>query len=154
MGRQVKSHEFITGGKKYYYHGSNDYLPVGTILTARSGYEERWAHTDFYRILEMYRPPNMLSHNKSVFMCDNPDDVDLAGGGTEWLFTVVPFGPVQRHDMNYSSEISSLISLGYDYDSEEVMDAANDYWSGQESPNEVIWEYLTTSAKIIKVEEY
>lgn len=155
MGAEsMRATEFLTESIKVYYHGSYDKLPVGTILTPRDDYEDRWKHTDFYGPLEMYRPPNMLSHNKSVFMCDNPDDVDLAGGATDWLFTVAPLGPVQKHDMNWSSEISSLISLGHDYDSEEVMDAARSYWAGEESPNEPLWEYLTTSAKIIKVEEY
>lgn len=150
----MRALEFITEQEKVYYHGSEIKLPVGTILKPRPGYEKRWGHTDFYRILEMYRPSDKLSHNNSVFMCDNPDDVDLAGAATEWLFTVVPLGPVQKHDMNYSSEISSLISLDHDFDSEEVMDAAHDYWAGVESPNEPLWEYLTTSAKIIKVEKY
>lgn len=150
----MRAHEFITEQPTVYYHGSYDYLPVGTILTAQPGYERRWGHTDFYGILEMYRPKDKMPHSKSVFMCDNPDDVDLAGGATEWLFTVVPLGPVQRHDMNYSSEISSLISLGHDFDSDEVMYAAEMYWSGEPSPNETLWEYLTPKAKIVKVEEY
>lgn len=150
----MKSKEFITESQKVYYHGSSIELPVGTILRPRPGYEERWGNTDFFGVLEMYRPPNKLSHAQSVFMVGDPDEVDLAGGGTEYLFTVVPLGPVQRHDLNYSSEISSLISLGFDIDSPEIQDAAEDYWAGIESPNEVLWEYLTPAAKIVKVEEY
>jgi hypothetical protein len=150
----MRAKEITNQGKKLYYHGSSIKLPVGTILRPQLGYEERWSHTDFYNILEMYRPANMLSHANSVFMCDNPDDVDLAGGATDWLFTVIPLGQVQRHDMNYSSEISSLVSLGHDFDSEEIKEAAEDYWAGIESPNEVIWEYLTPAAKILKVERY
>lgn len=150
----MRASEFITEDKKVFYHGSSDKLSVGTILTPRNTYEDNWAHTDFYGPLEMYRPADKLAHKQSVFMCDNPDDVDLAGGATDWLFTVVPLGPVQRHDMNYSSEISSLISLGHEFDSPEVMDAAKAYWAGEESPNETVWEYLTPSAKIVKVERY
>lgn len=150
----MRAKDFIIEGPKKLYHGSMDYLPVGTILTPRDDYENRWEHTDFFRPLEMYRPKDKLSHTQSVFMCDNPDDVDLAGGGTEYLFTVIPIGPVQRHDMNWSSEISSLVSLGHDLDSPEIKDAAMAYWAGEESPNEVIWEYLAPKAKIITVEEY
>jgi hypothetical protein len=150
----MRAVEFLNEAPKKLYHGSMEYLPVGTILTSRDNYEDRWGHTDFFDALEYYRPKNKLSHTQSVFMCDNPDDVDLAGGGTEYLFTVIPIGPVQRHDLNWSSEVSSLISLGYDLDSPEVKNAAEAYWAGEESPNEVLWEYLAPKAKIIAVEEY
>lgn len=150
----MRALEFITEGPKYLYHGSYQELPVGTILTARDDYENDWQDTDFYKPLEMYRPPDKLSHKQSVFMCDNPDDIDFAGAATDWLFTVVPIGPLQRHDMNWSSEISSLVGLGYPIDSTEIKDAAEAYWSGEESPNEVVWEYLAPKAKIIKVEPY
>ena len=140
-------------GRKF-YHGSYIKLPVGFILKPRDDYEKNWAHTDFYRPLELYRPKNMLSHNQSVFMCDNPDDVDLAGGATDWLFTVIPRGPVQRHDLNWGSEISMLIDNGYTIESPEIKQAAENYWNGQPHYNESVWEYLTTAAKIVKVEEY
>ena len=139
---------------KKYYHGSNTELPVGTILKPSPTYENDWSRTDFYQILEDHRPTNILGHKNSVFMCDNPDDIDLAGGGTEWLFTVVPLGPVQRHDLNWSSEISSLMSEGYSATSTEVLKAAENYWNGVPHHDENVWEYLTPSAKIIAVEPY
>lgn len=140
---------------KTYYHGSMTELPVDTVLTPRhETYEQDWQNTDFYRPLEKYRPKNMLSHKQSVFMCDNPDDVDLAGGGAKWLFTVEPEGPVQKHDMNWSSEISGLISDGYSIDSDEVRAAAENYWNGKPHYNESVWEYLTPKARIVKVERY
>lgn len=137
-----------------FYHGSMDYLPVGTILTPRNNYEQNWQNTDFYKPIEFYRPANMLSHKQSVFMCDNPDDIDIAGGGTEWLFTVEPLGPIQKHDLNWSSEISMLISEGHKTNSPEVKQAAENYWNGTPHYNENVWEYLTPKAKIISVEEY
>ena len=137
----MRASEFITESPKYLYHGSYQKLPIGTILTARDDYENDWQNTNFYKPLEMYRPSDKLSHKQSVFMCDNPDDIDLAGAATDWLFTVIPMGPLQRHDMNWSSEISSLVDLGYPLDSIEIKDAAEAYWSGEESPNEVVWEY-------------
>lgn len=139
---------------KIYFHGSSDHLPVGTILKARDAYESDWGHTDFYRILELYRPAGQLSHKQSVFMCDNPDDIDSAGGGTDWMFTLIPLGPVQKHDMNWSSEISCLLSDGYKLDSDEIKDAAQKYWAGSPHYNESLWEYLTPSAKIITVEPF
>ena len=87
-------------------------------------------------------------------MVADPDDIDLAGGGTEWMFTVKPLGPIQRHDINYGSEIESLISDGYEKDSFEVENAAKNYWVGLPHVNEQVWEYLTTSAEILEVEKY
>lgn len=138
-----------------YYHGSMDNLPVGTILKPRGDdYERDWAHTDFYSALDKYRPSHMLSHSQAVFMVADPDDVDLAGGGTSWLFTVKPLGPVSKHDVNWSSEISMLTDDGHDVDSPEVQKAAENYWAGVPHPNENVWEYLTPAAEILKVEEY
>jgi hypothetical protein len=124
------------------------------VLRPRPDYEQQWGSTDFYAALEHYRPANMLSHRQAVFMCDNPDDVDLAGGGTEWLFTVKPKGPMQRHDLNWGSEISMLIGDGYAIDSPEVKRAATNYWAGVPHTDEQVWEYLAPSAEIIAVEPY
>lgn len=137
-----------------YFHGSMEKLPVGTILIPSPDYEQKWGNTDFYHILEIYRPKHMMSHQKSVFMCDNIDDIDLAGGGTEFIFTVQPLGNIEKHDLNWSSEISMLISDGHDIDSDDVIIAAENYWNGTPHYNESVWEYLTPRAKILKVEDY
>jgi hypothetical protein len=137
-----------------FYHGSMIELPVGTILKPNDNYEGNWSNTDFYEVLERYRPKGMLSHKNSVFMCGNDEDVDLAGGGTEYLFIVNPIGKIEKHDVNWSSEISGLISEGLKIDDPRVIDAANNYWSGNPHYNEQLWEYLTPLAKIISVKEY
>ena len=137
-----------------YYHGSMEELPVGTVLTPRDNYEADWGNTDFYAVLEYYRPQHMLGHKQAVFMCSDPDDVDLAGGGTEWLFTVEPQGKIERHDLNWGSEISMLIGDGYEINSPEVENAAKNYWAGAPHTGEQVWEYLTPAAKIIAVEPY
>ena len=82
------------------------------------------------------------------------DDVDLAAGGPEYIFEVLPIGPVSKHDMNWSGEIACLISDGLDVNSDEVRQAARSYWVGNPSPNETLWEYLASSAKILRVEVY
>ena len=102
----MKVRDVIVESIEYYYHGSYYELPIGMILTPRSDYEERWNHTDFYNILEHYRPVNSLSHKKAVFMAKEKDDVDLAGGATDYLVTAIPLGKVEKHDMNWSSDIN------------------------------------------------
>lgn len=152
----MKSNEFIVEAMpQVYYHGSANKLKVGTKLTPRDDYENDWSNTDFYIPLEKYRPTDKLSHKQSVFMCDNPTDVDNAGGSTDYLFSLWPNGVVQRHDMNWGSEISMLISDGHDIDSPEVAHAAQQYWAGNPHPHdESVWEYLTPNATVLTVEEY
>jgi len=98
-------------------------------------------------------------------MCDNPDDIDNAGGGTEYLFTVQPLGPVQKHDINWGSEIEMIVSEHYGEDGDDdvstsselenkIKQCALNYWNGVPHPNESVWEYLTPQAKILAVEEY
>jgi hypothetical protein len=56
--------------------------------------------------------------------------------------------------MNWGSEISMLVSDGYDIDSDEIRYAAEQYWAGNPHTNESVWEYLTPAARIVKVEPY
>lgn len=137
-----------------YYHGSMRYLPVGTILVPSMDYEDSWGDADFYGPLEHYRPEGMLAHKDAVFMVGDDDDLDLAGSGTEWVFIVKPLGIIQKHDLNWSSEVSMLVSDGYDINSDNIRNAAENYWRGTPHPNESVWEYLTPKAKIVAVEEY
>lgn len=136
---------------KLFFHGSYDYLPVGTILKPKENYKEAWSITDFYSVLEQYRPQHMLAQHESVFMCDNIDDIDNAGGGTDWIFTVQPHARIERHDLHWCSEISVGVSEGKNED--YLKEMAEKYWNGVESEYPV-WEYLTPEAKIISVEEY
>lgn len=138
-----------------YYHGSMIPLEVGVILTGRGdAYIKDWKDTDFYYILDKYRPTGCLPHSKAVFAVGDPDDIDLAGGGTEWAFELLPIGEVSKHDMNWSSEISCLLSNGFSLDSLEVIQAAKSYWLGVPHPNESVWEYIMPRARIVKVELY
>ena len=140
---------------KSYYHGSMDDLPVGTILRpGNDDYEQNWGDNLWYKALEMYRPPKYRSHRESVFMVDNDEDVDAAGGGTDYLFTVKPLGEVQRHDMNWMSEIGGLLDDGVDMRDSKIKQMALNYWNGVPHPNESVWEYLAPEAVIVKTEPY
>jgi hypothetical protein len=138
-----------------FFHGSNDEIQVGSIWVGQGeAYEKNWSGTEFYAAIEKHRPSNMLAHKDAVFMVGHPDDIDLAGGGTEWACEMKPLAPVSKHDLNWSSEISCLISDGLSIDSPEVRQAAENYWAGVAHPNESVWEYLTAKAEIIRVEPY
>lgn len=136
-----------------FYHGSCDELPIGTVLKGRGDdYDKDWGSTDFYTVLEKYRPNNMLAHKDAVFMVADEDDIDLAGGCTDWLFHVTPHGRVTRHDINWSSEISTIVSNGGNL--AELEFAASNYWNGVPHHDESVWEYICSAATITHVEEY
>ena len=137
-----------------FYHGSSDNLTVGTILVPRDkDYESDWKDTGFYGILEKYRPVGMIAHKDAVFMCGNDDDLDCAGGGTDYVFTLQPLGPVEKHSFNWGSDINCL-SENSVKNAALIEEAAKNYWQGVPHHSEDVWEYLTTSAKILAVEEY
>lgn len=140
--------------EKVYFHGSYHLMNVGEILSPRENYEKTWSGADFYIPLEHYRPKGIPSHKESVFMVENAVDIDAAGGGTEYVFEVIPLGKVYRFDMGWSSEISILLSDGYTIESIEVKNAAMNYWNGIKHPSNSLYEYCTSSAKIVDVYEY
>jgi len=145
-----------------YFHGSYHSLPKGTILTPQKGnfmgtfsQDEMDSHFK----LEQFKPPQYLSRNNSVFMTDNPDDIDNAGGASEHIYLVNPLGKIEKHDLNWMSEIDLIISNAWEIGQDEVestetidniQKAALNYWNGTPHYNESLWEYLTTSAIILK----
>jgi hypothetical protein len=138
--------------RNIYYHGSGKKLPIGTILRPDPNYVQNWGGNTFYQILEKYRPPNMISHRQAVFMCDNLEDLDLAGASDRFIYKVQPLGIVQKHDLNWSSEIDVLTSDD-DVDEETLKKAAMHYWRGDPHYNESVWEYLTPYAVVVDLVE-
>ena len=146
--------------KQQYYHGSYDDLPVNTVLTPENGnfmgtFEEYEMDSHFK--LEQFRPSSYLSRDNAIYMCDNPDDIDNAGGASDHIYLVVPLGKVEKHDLNWMSEIDLIMSEAAENGETEseatiqkVMDAALNYWNGVPHYNESVWEYLAPSAQILQ----
>ena len=132
-----------------YFHGSAHHFETETILRGRcDAYHQDWSGTDFYRILEANRPSGSLPHAMAVFMASD-DDLDNAGGSTDWVLELDPIGLVRRHDLNWSSQISCLVADGYPDDHPKVVDAARQYWMGTPHPDESVWEYLAQEARVV-----
>jgi len=90
-------------------------------------------------------------------MTNNADDIDNAGGSTEFIYIVQPLGKIEKHDLNWMSEIDMIMSEAIENNQQEdeetiekVKNAAINYWNGTPHYNESVWEYLTPSAIIIK----
>lgn len=139
-----------------YFHGSYDLLPIGTILTPEKGtFNPEDMLSD--NMLELFRPNQYISRNNAVFMTDNPDDIDSAGGPIDHVYIVRPLSRVEKHDLNWMSEIDSIISELSNEESledeetiQKIEKAALNYWDGTPHYNEALWEYLATSALVIK----
>ena len=141
-----------------YYHGSYDDLPIGTVLTPEKGnfmgtfsQEEMDSHFK----LELFRPDGYLSRDSGVYMCDNIDDIDNAGGANDHIYIVEPLGKVDKHDLNWMSEIDLIMSDAFENGEQEsdetlqkVYSAALNYWNGVPHYNESVWEYITPFARI------
>ena len=139
------------------YHGSSTLLAFGAVLKWRGqAYVDDWQATDFYAVLEFFRPEHCIAHKDAVFMVSSPDDIDAAGGATEWCAEVKPLGTCSRHDLNWCSEISCLISDGQACTSVAVQTAAHAYWAGEPHGLEAacVWEYLARSMQILRCESF
>lgn len=135
-----------------FFHGSYKKLKIGTVLSGRGKeYIEKWFVYPEYIVLENERPSRCIPHYEAVFMVDNVEDIDNAGGGTNYIFTLLPIGKIEKHDMAWQSEI--LMAIDDKEHPDKIKSMAKKYWSGVATKSPV-WEYLTRKAKIIKVEKF
>jgi hypothetical protein len=136
-----------------YFHGSAYLVAPGTVLRGRGeAYEAEWGNTDFYSVLETHRPKHMISHRDAVFMCAD-EDIDNCGGSLDVIYELKPIGEVTRHDMNWSSEISCLLSEGAQLTDPRVAKAAQAYWAGAAHHDAQVWEYLARAAEVLCIVE-
>jgi hypothetical protein len=133
-----------------YLHSSLEQLEVGTILRPRENYKQFWGQTDFYEPLEKYRPTSMLAHHESVFFCTKVEDLDNCMEG-QYLFEIQPGSRIEKHDMQWSTKISCLLSENAS--EEMIRQTALNYWNGVAS-SDPLWEYQTTQATILAVHDY
>lgn len=131
------------------FHGSELELDIGTIVTRP---ENRYVNLKepYEAFLEATRPENMISRDEAVFMVDKEDDIDPAGGSTEFVYLVEPIGPVQSHDMNWLTEVQICLE---DDDHDGAYLNAKKYWSAEEYPfpeNRLV-EYLAKSFKVLEL---
>lgn len=138
---------------KFYFHGSDDFLPKGVSLINCVDYLCKWGSAGFYRGLERHRPEQNIPHSESVFMVKELEDLEYCGGGEEYTFIVMPKGKVYKHDMHWSTLVTQLLDNGSDIDSDEVREAAHNYWSGTPSENPA-WEYVCEKAVILRVFDF
>lgn len=144
----MRLHEIIPN----LYHGSKKEFPIGFILTPQNdGYVNDPEVSSTEEVMEKFRPSSHLSRYDSVFMVDNPDDIDNAGGYLAYIYKVAPIGPTETNDLAWYSELS--IYAPYNKLDKDLIQSAKNYWSGAIHPENSLMEYRARSAKIIEIVE-
>lgn len=148
-------HKAVSLFSSSYYHGSQSEFPVGFILTPQpGGYamldEDGIAEVE--AILERYRPSEKIARREAVYMVRDPDEIDMAGGYLDFVYTVIPIGAVEASDMGWYSELDAYAID--DMLDNEVRRLAEGYWSGKPFPRDrgSLFEYRARSAEIVTVE--
>jgi hypothetical protein len=139
----------VEAPRQLFVHYSETELAKGAVLTPRPG---TWWRGEWATVLERYRPADKIPLSKAVFMFDGYErhsKMNVGGGDRHWRFDVKPLGPVERHDARWAFDLDA--ELDSDGDEDIIRNYARNYWNGVASEDEM-WEYVTTSAKIIRVE--
>ena len=137
-------------GHKQYYHGSQKKFPNGFLLLPQTdGYVLYPETTGLEAFVEKYRPSNKLARSKSVFLVDNPELCDLAGGYEDYIYLVRPQGVIEASDLSWYSQIETYL----DMEEEEKKQCALNYWNGVPFTDRRrrLVEYRTPAAKIIQL---
>jgi hypothetical protein len=124
-------------------------LPVGTLLRPNpKGYTSESEANALESLFEQYRPPRQLSRRKAVFMVAAPDEIDAAGGYTDYIYKVEPEGAIEKHDLAWYTEAEIQLALG---NVEAATSAIHSYWRGIPFPNaeRSLFEYLAPAAVVV-----
>ena len=138
-----------------YYHSSDLSPTIGTVFQGRGdAYKSEWESTSFYNSLELYRPKDKTAHKDAVFVCNDLESLQYCGGLEETILILKIEGGISWHDMNWSTEISSLVSDGILVENRLVREASENYWSGKPHTREPLWEGIARKAIVVAVFDY
>ena len=140
--------------KKQLFHGSYKSFHVGfRLLLQKDGYTSYEEVQKIEDLFEKYRPENKTSRKHSVFLTDDIDNIDGAGGYTDYIYLVNPESNPEASDLAWYSEADSLYD-GEESPSEELLNAITMYWNGTpyHTPSQSNFEYRCKSALITDID--
>lgn len=148
-----------------FYHGTHPgNLKTGQVLKARKNegsFEDEILYfprgdIDVESFVERYRPKNMISRKKAIFMTKKVSTIGRAGGDKRCIYKVEPVGEVGRHHFGWFQEI--LHHADEDIDEEDwpmvmkiLVGYAKNYWSGKSKRSGDTWEYLVSAVKVVGI---
>jgi len=131
------------------YHGSRKKFPPGFKLVPQvgKGYASWHENIQLERFMEEWRPKGKISRFDSVFLVDDPEMCEYAGGYDDHIYLVEPQGQVDRSDLSWYSQVD-LFEPG----SVSGIECAKNYWNGVpfEDPYHALWEYRCRSAIVLE----
>lgn len=134
------------------YHGSQKEFKPGFMLEPQSdGYTSLDSEKEIEDLFEKHRPKDKISRKSCVFLADDIDLIDPAGGYTDYIYDVIPKGNVDKSDLAWYTDV--FLHMEDDYDEKDLLPMIRNYWSGKEYKNKgnSLFEYRAKSAKIISV---
>lgn len=131
------------------YHGSRGHFDPGFVLkpqVAADAFDEDVAPVE--DIMEKHRPEGKIPRRESVFMVDDPERVEQAGGYEDHVYIVEPIGAVEASDLGWYGELSVY---WMDMPDDERRGLAEGYWSGDPFPGRPrsLYEYRARAAEVI-----
>ena len=138
-----------------FFHGTNLRLDVGFELKpqadgyAKDSSEHISALEDF---IELGRPHDKIPRRNAVYLSDDPDLIDAAGGLTDAIYEIKPIGFPEKSDLAWYTQTQFFLDEGNELD---AAICAQNYWSGLEyvDENESCFEYRVIGAHISSVFE-
>ena len=130
------------------YHGSVKEFPIGFELLPQTDSYVNSEDTKYEEdIIEKYRPLDKLSRKESVFLVDDPDLIEDAGGYDDYIYEVSYDSIPEKSDLAWYTEISMT-------DDESLIEEyAKNYWSGVKFTNSEysLFEYRVPKAKTLRI---
>ncbi len=130
-----------------YYHGSNHYFSEKFIKPVNE-YTSSESVKDIEELFESVRPSHCIPRTNCVFLTKSIEDIDYAGGYTDYIY-LVSVENINSSDLAWYSKASCQLSDG---DIQGAIKSAIKYWSGDifEIAKHSLFEYRSNCALIIK----
>lgn len=133
------------------FHGSRQNLPIGfKLIPQEDGYVNQPDVIDFELLVESRRPLHLTSRFDSIYLVEDPEVIDYAGGYNDHIYEVKTDNIHESSDLSWYSLASLEYNDGFDFDINKINFFIDKYWSSeinQERKNSVI-EYRASSGII------
>lgn len=142
-----------------YLHGSRKLFSKDFVLLPQpDGYVNNCDNLEFETYVESRRPSNKLSRSKSVFLSQDADLIDGAGGYIDAIYEVKPLSHPEASDLSwYSDAFGEFESKqhGGTHDLQKLNACVDAYWSGMPYSNsdQSNFEYRVSSAQVVRMVE-
>lgn len=132
-----------------YYHGSDAKFDIGnSIFPNPNGYTHSAEVKALEDLVEEEKPEHIkFSRRDCVFLCCCEDDIDAAGGYTDYIYTAdIGTSPIESSDLSWYTKASIQLCEG---DTKGARESARKYWSGECLDG--LYEYRTGSFRVIGI---